>query len=75
MTNKKKRMDALEAHLGVRQQRTIGWCGHPGCAWKLPADTHNCIVVATGVPRPSCLTGDITSDYGMPGKPPKEDKA
>ncbi len=64
MTTKKTvdRIEALETRLDVNKQRIIGWCGHELCRWKLPADLHNCLVVATGVPREDCT--DPGNRYG-----------
>jgi hypothetical protein len=64
------RVAAIEDRLGKNKVRLVAWCGHEKtCRWKLPSDLHNCLVVGTGVPRPSCETGNLADDLPIYGGP------
>ena len=61
------RVQAMETQLGLNQERTIAYCGHPGCAWKIPKGFRGTII-GTGVPRPSCDTGNLEDDRHIFGR-------
>ena len=67
MTTKKTldRIDVLENRL-IPPTKVMTWCGHEACRWKI--EGFKGMVVRTGVPRPSCDTGNLEDDRHIFGR-------